>query len=222
MSVATLVESMKELDNEKLAKQIDIQNKDVQTLSKSTIINKWNLGGQLTANQLKEIRSMIEPQSIKSFVVQRAILDKKTGEFKGYEPVTKYVNKMVTRLDSAITAGLVTDEEIVINVNILEADNSAELNAKMLDVSHARAELYGLKAVSKAREAAASRATLEKKGLHIQSLKEIYQRAVASQKLTEADRAEITLETAADMSKEAKDAVTEKLLHTVTETPIFV
>lgn len=219
-----LVESLKDLDGDQLKRQIEVQKKDVKVLSKKTIIDNYNLGKLLTVQQLNEIKSLIDPLSIKSVIVQKAIIDKKTQKFEGYKPVTKYFNKWVTRLDSAITAGLITDEESLINMNILEADSASSLNTKMLDVSHARGELHGLRAVEKAREATAARATLEKKALKIQTLGEIYKRSVDANKLIEADRAEASIENATNMDKAAKDAVAEKMLHPsiVTETPIFV
>lgn len=204
-----------ELTKEQLDAQIKTQESDVKTQSKATIINRWFSGRLLTAEQLKVIRSQIaNPKSIKSIEVRQIVTDKKTGDYIGFKTVTKFFNKAVVRTDNALTAGTLP-EELVINANEAAAENTADLESKMYDLHHTRGELAGMRAVKASREAAELAKLREVKAIQKMNFDEIYASAVKAQKLETADMVEHTIESAAQTTKEQKDAAAERLLHPI-------
>lgn len=187
--IEELVAAKEQTGSEDLENEIKIKSAEVKVLSNSTLINTWLLGKLITGKQLQEIKNVpqFDKTAVKSIQVRKNIFEKETGEFKGYELVTRYFNKYAVRTDAAISAGFITDEEPLLNMNELSECNLSELSVKNKDIHQARSELWGLHAVQHARKAAKAKEMREQKELKAMSLKEIYQRAVDAKKLKSKD-----------------------------------
>ena len=189
--IEELVAAKEQTGSEDLDNEIKIKSAEVKLLSNSTLINTWLLGKLITGKQLLEIKNMpqFDETAVKSIQVRKNIIDKETGEYKGFELVLRYFNKYVVRTDAAITARFITDEESLLNANEQSESNLSELSVKNKDIHQVRSELWGLHAVQHARNSMKAKEMREKKQLKVMSLKEIYMRAVDAQKLKSKDLA---------------------------------
>jgi len=124
------------LDDAKLKTALDKQSEEIKKNSQETIINRWNSGRLLTADQLAHIRAKIPSDQIKSIVVWEIMKDKTTGKFAGEKQVTKYFNKYVVRTEAALE--LLPDECSLPFRKALE-ENAEDLETKMIDIHHMRA-----------------------------------------------------------------------------------
>lgn len=181
------------ISDEKLAAMIKAQGDVVSSGSKSTIINRWAAGRALTESQFKEVKGQVDPTTVKKFTEQRAQIDNKTHQFIGYKDVTLYVNKQVVRIDNAIKADKL-DDGAVASMSLYESVNQADLEGKNIDLYMQKSKLSSLKAEFQNREVARKTKAMEKLGLQVQSLKEIYENAVAAKTLEEADQVDAEAE----------------------------
>jgi hypothetical protein len=179
--------------DEKLAAQIKAQSETVKTESKGTIINRWNAGTAITKSQYDEIKNQVEAGTVKEFQKQKAIIDTKTGEFQGYKMVTYFVNKQIVRIDNAIKADKL-DDGAVANMSLIESANQADLEGKNISLHMQRSKLSSLKADFHRREVVRKTTAMEKLGLKVETLGEIYARAVEAKKLQEVDQADAETE----------------------------
>jgi hypothetical protein len=185
-----------DLSDESLKARKELQTKEIKVASKDTLINRWNAGKRVTEKQMEYLKStgVIDVTEIKSIIVQTPVFDKETLAYMGLKPVTKFFNKSQVRIDNAVKEDILTNEEMVMsNSRYLEA-NASEHEAKNVDINHARAELSATKAVAHAREEIRIAAEMKKRNFVYLSRKEIYEKAVAAQKLLISDMQENTFE----------------------------
>lgn len=181
------------LSDEKLAASIKAQSAVVKTESQGTIINRFNAGTPITKAQYDVIKGTVDASTVKEFQKQKPIIDSKTGEFQGYKMVTMFVNKQVVRIDNAIKANNL-DDGAVASMSLFESVNGADLENKNISLHMQRSKLSSLKAESHIRDIARKTQAMEKLNLKIESLSEIYARAIEAKKLVEADQTDAETE----------------------------
>lgn len=185
------------LSDEALKARIDLQAKDLKVATKGTLVNRWEAGKRLTDKQIAHLKAtnQIDEGELKTVMVKVPVIDKLTGDYMGMKNVPKSFNKLQVRLDRAVGEDVITDSEMIMSNNRRLAANAADLEDKNVVINHAKAELAASKAVRYAREELRIASEMEKKNLAFLSRKEIYEKAVAAQKLLAGDMREHIRET---------------------------